>query len=92
MKIGNLILKPVVTEKTTAMASDNKFVFAVSLKATKQALKKEIKDAYKVDVTGISIIVVPGKQKRILGKNKYTSLSKWKKAIVTVKKGQKIEV
>lgn len=92
MKIGKLILRPLVTEKTTAMASSNKYVFAVSLMATKQSIKKEIKDTYKVDVVDVSTIIVPGKSKRVIGKNKYSQLSKWKKAIVTLKKGSKIEV
>lgn len=92
MKIGKLILRPIVTEKTTAMSGSDKYVFAVSLNATKQSIKKEIKDTYKVDVIDVSTIIVPGKSKRVIGKNKYSQLSKWKKAIVTLKKGQKIEL
>lgn len=92
MKIGKLILRPIVTEKTTAMSGSDKYVFAVSLNAAKQSIKKEIKDTYKVDVIDVSTIIVPGKSKRVIGKNKYSQLSKWKKAIVTLKKGQKIEL
>ncbi|MDO8663391.1 MAG: 50S ribosomal protein L23 [Candidatus Wildermuthbacteria bacterium] len=85
------ILKtPLVTEKATELVKHNQYVFEVWQRANKNEIKKAVEDVYKIDVVSVRIINVPRKQRR-LGK-----VSGWKKgykkAIVKIKAGQKIEV
>jgi len=85
------ILKtPQVTEKATELAKKNQYVFKVWPRANKVEIKKAIEDIYGVDVVSVKIIKVPRKRRR-LGR-----ISGWrkgyKKAIVKIKEGQKIEV
>jgi large subunit ribosomal protein L23 len=81
---------PQVTEKATGLAGQNQYVFKVWPRANKLETKKAIEDLYGVDVVSVKIIKVPRKQRR-LGR-----ISGWrkgyKKAIVKIKEGQKIEV
>ncbi len=85
------ILKtPHITEKSTDLVGKNQYVFKVWPKANKIEIKKAIEDLYGVDVLDVKIIKVPPKRRR-LGR-----ISGWrkgyKKAIVKIKEGQKIEV
>lgn len=72
------------------MGEENKYVFKVFSKANKKEIKKDIEDSYGVDVENVKIINVP-KKKRKLGKQKGWRKG-YKKAVIKVKKGQKIEV
>jgi len=81
---------PHVTEKATFLSRADKYVFRVRDKANKNQIKKTIEDMYGVDVTDVKIINVPAK-KRQKGR-KIGWVGAYKKAIVEVKKGQKIEV
>ncbi len=81
---------PYITEKTTFLAEQGKYVFIVEAKANKIEIKKAIKDIYKVDVTKVNKIKVNPKKKG-WGKNAGTK-SGFVKAIVTIKEGQKIEI
>ncbi|MBT4121638.1 50S ribosomal protein L23 [bacterium] len=85
-----VLIKPLVTEKGTFLATENKYLFEVGLKANKKQIKKAIKATYNVDVTKVNIIPVKGKKVRY-GKVKGKTKNR-KKAIVTLKKGQTIEV
>lgn len=81
---------PQVTEKATGLVGQNQYVFKVWPRANKVETKKAIEDLYGVDVISVKIIKVPRKRRR-LGR-----ISGWrkgyKKAIVKIKEGQKIEV
>lgn len=92
MKISSVLIRPIITEKSTRLTENDKFAFEVALKASKGAVAKDVENLYKVDVISVATIIVPGKQKRVPGKREYTKLSKWKKAVVTLKKGQKISL
>ncbi|MBZ9572035.1 50S ribosomal protein L23 [Patescibacteria group bacterium] len=92
-KIGEAyrILKaPQVTEKATGLVAKNQYVFKVFPKANKVEIKKAIENLYRVNVISVKIIKIPKKPRR-LGR-----ISGWrkgyKKAIVGIKKGQKIEI
>lgn len=88
---GYRILKsPHVTEKATDLAGKNQYVFRVFPEANKIETKKAIEDTYGVDVVSVRIINVPAKKRR-LGRTKGMKAG-YKKAIVRVKEGQKIEV
>ena len=84
------ILSPMVTEKSTNMSEQNKVVFKVPTNANKKNLKTNIEKIFKVNVTKINIIK---KRNRIkLSRNKKIKVSGFKKAIVTLKKGQSIDL
>ena len=84
------IISPVVTEKSTNLSEQNKIVFKVSDKLNKIILKKNIEKIFKVNVTKINII---NKKSRIKITNRgRKKISGFKKAIVTIKKGQSIDL
>ena len=84
------ITSPHITEKSTNLSEQNKIIFKVPKKANKKNLKKNIEKIFKVNVTKINIVnkktrikVTNRGKKRILG---------YKKAIITIKKGQSIDL
>ena len=84
------IISPLVTEKSTNLSEQNKIVFKVPTKASKLSLKKNIEKIFKVNVTKINII---NKQNRTkLTRGKKVKVSGFKKAIITLKKGQSIDL
>ena len=84
------ILTPMVTEKSTNLSEQNKIVFKVPFKANKVNLKKNIETIFKVNVTKINII---NKQNRTkIAKGKKVKVQGYKKAIITLKKGQSIDL
>ena len=84
------ILSPMVTEKTTNLSEQNKIVFRVPRAANKTNLKKNIEKIFKVNVTKINII---NKQNRVkITRGKKVRVSGFKKAIITLKKGQSIDL
>ena len=84
------ILSPFVTEKSTSLSDQNKIVFKVSNKANKINLKKNIEKIFKVNVTKINIINKQPRKKIVKGKK--VKVSGYKKAIITLKKGQSIDL
>jgi large subunit ribosomal protein L23 len=86
----SVLIFPLITEKATKLAEKNQYVFRVEKKANKNEIKKEIENLYKVKVIDVKIINVPAKERR------FGRISGWKKgfkkAIVKIKEGQKIEV
>ena len=84
------ILSPLVTEKSTNLSELNKVVFKVNSSADKKSIKKSIEKIFKVNVIKINII---NKQRRIkIVKGKKVKVRGYKKAIVTLKKGQNIDL
>ena len=84
------IVSPMVTEKSTNLSEQNKIVFKVPVGANKINLKKNIEKIFKVNVTKINII---NKQNRIkVTRGKKVRVSGFKKAIITLKKGQSIDL
>jgi len=84
------IISPNITEKSTALSEFNKIVFKVHKGANKNSIKKSIEKIFKVNVVKINTIKQKGKTKIIRGKK--TIKSGYKKAIVTLKKGQSIDL
>ena len=84
------ILSPLVTEKSTNLSEQNKIVFKVPSSANKKNLKTNIEKIFKVNFTKINII---NKKNRIkLTRGRKVKVSGFKKAIVTLKKGQNIDL
>ena len=84
------ILSPFVTEKTTNLSEQNKVVFKVPASANKKNLKTNIEKIFKVNVTKINIIDKQSRTKLTRGKK--VRVSGFKKAIITLKKGQSIDL
>ena len=84
------ILSPLVTEKSTNLSEQNKIVFKVPSKANKKNIKNNIEKIFKVNVTKVNII---NKQNRTkLTRGRKVKVSGFKKAIITLKKGQSIDL
>jgi len=78
------------TEKGTFLEVERKYLFEVAKSATKVDILKAIEDIYKVKVQDVNTIIAPGKKKRVRQALGHTP--DWKKAVVTLVEGQKIEV
>ena len=86
----DLIISPQITEKSTALSEFNKVVFKVRKNVGKNAIKKIVEKIFKVNVTKINTINIKGKTKLVKGKKSYKP--GFKKAILTLKKGQSIDL
>jgi|TARA_B100000678_G_scaffold23615_1_gene17963 large subunit ribosomal protein L23 len=84
------IISPVVTEKSTNLSEQNKIVFKVSNKLNKIILKKNIEKIFKVNVIKVNIINKQPRKK--IAKGKKVKIQGYKKAIITLKKGQNIDL
>ena len=84
------ILNPIVTEKSTNLSEQNKIVFKVNKNANKKNVKKSIEKIFKVNVTKINIINKKSKIK--LARGRKVKVAGFKKAIITIKKGQNIDL
>ncbi|MFL2888462.1 MAG: 50S ribosomal protein L23 [Pelagibacterales bacterium MED-G40] len=81
---------PIITEKATVLSEQNKTVFKVHKKANKTIIKKNIEKIFKVKV--IKINIVNTKRKKKIKQGKPSTKSGYKKAIITLKKGQSIDL
>lgn len=88
------IKKNWITEKAVSMNAMGKYVFLVKESATKPEIKKAVKELHNVDVAKVTIVNVPGKEKDARTKSGIRTYTKpgYKKAIVTLKSGQKIDL
>lgn len=89
-EIDKVIIKPIITEKATDLMKENKYVFKVNIKANKIEIKKAIEKYFKVKVTKVNTLIQYGKVKRVRYKSGITP--DWKKAIITLKEGEVINL
>jgi len=89
MHLYEVLRRPIVTEKSTGLQVENKYTFEVAAKADKHQIKQAVEKAFKVRVATVKVMTVPGKTRRV-GRRQVMTQS-WKKAIVTLKSGHKIE-
>ena len=87
--MNEILISPVITEKSMSDTAQGKYVFKVNPKANKVEIGKAVERAYKVEVVSVNIINVKPKERRFRFRQTGRT-SRWKKAIVTLKKGQKI--
>ena len=90
MNSNDIIIRPIISEKSTAFMENNKYVFEVPMKANKTMVKKAVKDIFGVQPDNVNIILMRGKRRRV--RFKVGKTAAWKKAIVTLKDGDKIDV
>jgi large subunit ribosomal protein L23 len=89
-KAYEILKRPLITEKsTTEKDKGNKLVFEVDRRANKIEIKAAVEQIFKVDVLDVTTMNVGGKKKRV-GRF-FTRRSDWKKAMVTIKPGQRVE-
>lgn len=86
----DIIRKPVITEKSYSLVGENKYTFIVDPDANKTEIKKAVEDIFKVKVLKVNTLNVKGKARRV--RNIVGYRSDYKKAIVTLRPGDKIEV
>lgn len=93
MKINQVIKKALITEKTMALAREGKYTFVVDRRADKQAIKKTSESLFSVKVIKVRIINIKGKEKKV-GRQRRQTIRKpdWKKAILELTPGQKIDI
>jgi large subunit ribosomal protein L23 len=88
-----VILRPLVTEKSTALSGANKYIFEVDPRANKPQIKAAVEKAFDVTVTSVNVMVMKGKPSGSRNmRRKVTWKSDWKKAIVTLIAEDKIEL
>jgi len=86
-----MIRRPLVTEKSTALQElRNQFTFEVAPSANKPEVRKAVETLFKVKVMAVNIVNLPGKARRTFGRPGETR--PWKKAVVTLRKGDTIEI
>ena len=90
INLYDTIVSPVITEKSTNLSSLNKIVFKVNDSANKKNLKNNIEKIFKVNVTKINIINKKNRTKFTRGRK--VKVKGYKKAIITLKKGQSIDL
>ena len=89
-RMYDVIRAPVITEKATRVSEHNQVVFEVAMDSTKPEIKAAIEGVFGVSVKKVNTMVVKGKAKRFRGRPGMRS--DWKKAIVTLAEGQRIDV
>jgi large subunit ribosomal protein L23 len=89
MNAHDVILRPVITEKSTAGAQNGRYTFQVALGANKVEIKKAVEAIWSVKVRSVNTMVVPGKQ-RTVGRSRGLRPD-WKKAVVTLREGDHIQ-
>jgi len=85
-----VLRRPVITEKNTMLQAQGKYAFEIAREANKPQIKQAVEKAFKVKVLAVNVMTVPGKTRRV-GRQQVLTQS-WKKAIVTLKPGDKIEL
>ena len=90
MHLYEVLRRPLITEKNTMLQAQGKYVFEIAEEANKHQIKQAVEKVFKVRVMAVNVMTVPGKTKRV-GRRMVLTPSH-KKAIVTLKSGDKIEL
>ncbi len=90
MEARDILIRPIVTEKSTALMEQGKYTFRVPLAATKIQIRQAVEQIFKVKVQAVNTMRYEGKLKR-MGRTQ-GRCSDWKKAVVTLKPGEAIEL
>ena len=87
----SIVKRPMITEKSMALAAMSKYVFQVDIKANKIEIAEAVKQIFKVEVADVNTLRVKGKTRR-MGRMPEGKTADWKKAYVTLKPGNRIEI
>ena len=91
MSVHTVLLRPVISEKSVIETERNNYTFAVARDANKFQIKAAVEEQFKVDVLGVRVLTVKPKQK-CRGRRQLGTVPGWRKAVVTIADGQKIEL
>ena len=91
MNALDVVLRPMITEKATALGGNNKYMFEVRREANKTQIKEAVQKGFDVKVTAVNVMNIKGKPRRVRG-NRIKHRPDWKKAVVTLAPGDKIEL
>lgn len=89
MTARDIIIKPIITEKSNSAMGDSRYTFVVDERATKIEIKQAIEEIFKVKVRGVNTMRMLGKVRKMgihVGRR-----PSWKKAVVTLEEGQRIQ-
>ena len=89
--VHDILIRPVISEKSVAQTERNNYTFAVARDANKFQIKTAVEAEFKVDVLGVRVLTVKPKEKR-RGRRTPGMTARWRKAVVTIAEGQKIEL
>lgn len=89
MHLYAVLRRPLITEKNTMLQAQGKYAFEIAREANKPQVKQAVEKAFKVKVLSVNVMTVPPKTRRVGPRQVLTQ--SWKKAIVTLKPGDKIE-
>lgn len=92
MNLSRILKKPIITEKALSQSALGKYIFEVDRQASKTEIKRAVKNAFNVDVVAVKTINVKGKIRRFGRRRVRVALGDWKKAIVQLAPGQKIDI
>ena len=90
MNIYQVLKRPILTEKTDFQRDDNQYVFEVDRQANKHEIKKAVETLFDVDVMAVNTMIMKPKRRR-LGRKSITTRPAWKRAIVTLAPGERIQ-
>ena len=90
MHLYKVLKRPLITEKNSVLQAQGKYAFKVAEESNKEQIRQAVEKAFKVTVTGVNVMTVPGKRRRMRGREVMSP--SWKKALVTLKPGDKIEL
>lgn len=90
MHLYEVLRRPLVTEKLTFLQAEGKYAFEVARGANKTQIKQAVEKAFNVEVTGVNVMTVHGRSRRV--GRRFIPAHPWKKAVVSLKPGDKIEL
>ena len=89
MDVYQVLRRPIITEKSTDLIAHNQYVFEVAMDANKVMIRDAVERVFKVNVVAVNVLRMPRKMRRV-GRHRGMT-SPWKKAIVTLRPGERIE-
>ena len=92
MQVLSVLVRPIVTEKSTLMQDQNKYVFEITPRANKSQVKIAVERAFNVKVLAVNIVKARGEHRRVGISRRLIKLPDQKKAVVTLKQGDTIQV
>ena len=86
-----VLVRPLITEKATRLGGEHKYLFEVQRQANKTQVKEAVEKGFEVKVAAVNVMNMKGKPRRVRG-NRVKHTPEWKKAVVTLQEGYKLEL
>jgi len=87
-----VLVRPIISEKNTLLNERGQYIFEVSQRANKVMIRRAVEELFNVNVTAVNIMHVVGKKRRSPRRRTYGMTRSWKKAVVSLREGQRIEL